>query len=93
MPHDARGRLIERGDWIKVRPLNATEEYVCGRVVKLQAMSSQVCSGEVRWVGLGQLEQDYFDAQDSTLLVKADGSEVGDFASQAELEPEVIGGA
>ena len=85
MPHDARGRLIERGDWIKAKPLNNVEDYVCGRVVKLQPTSAQVCSGELRWVGLGKIEQDYFDAKDSTLIVKADGTEAhATFTAEAE---------
>ena len=75
MPHDARGRLIEIGDTIKTKPLNFPEEFVCGRVVKMHSPNSQVCTGEVRFIGAGQLDQDYFNAGDSLLILKADGSQ------------------
>jgi hypothetical protein len=60
------------------RPLNrqrpnAPTFEVCGVVVKIRA-DEQRCTGEVRWMGVGQLEQDYFDAADCTLVLRADGS-------------------
>lgn len=71
MPHDAKGRLIELGDYVKAKPLNHSEEFVAGRVVRLR--TGQICSGDVRWCGIGQNEEDAFDAADATLIAKADG--------------------
>lgn len=74
MPHDARGLKINIGDSIKTKPLNFQEEYVVGRVVKMHSTSQQ-CTGEVRFIGMGQLDQDYFNADDSVVLLRADGTE------------------
>lgn len=74
MPHDAQGRKIEVGDWIKVAPLNFPGHKIVGRVAKIRA-AEQTCTGEVRWQGLGQIDQDYFDADASELVLKADGTD------------------
>lgn len=91
MPHDAQGRKISIGDTIKTKPLNFPGEFVYGRVVKMQSPTSQVCTGEVRFIGLGQLEQDYFNAADSLLIVMADGSEpeIGEFKPET-VEPATV---
>jgi len=88
MPHDARGRKIEVGDTIKAKPINDPGKSVVGRVVKIRA-DEQTCTGEVRWIGYGQLEQDYFDAEDSLLILKADGTEPepGEFDAAAPEKP------
>ena len=85
MPHDATGRLIERGDWIKAKPINRRtyndkrEEVgaliVVGRVLVVN--ESQRCTGEVQWQSFGRLEQDYFDADESIIVLKHDGRDPG----------------
>ncbi|HEU01413.1 hypothetical protein LCGC14_0273160 [marine sediment metagenome] len=73
MPHDCTGKLIKLGDYVQANPMNRTEDFVVGRIVELT--ESQFCSGQIRWPGIGQLDQDYFDAKDCTLILKGDGSD------------------
>lgn len=88
MPHDAKGRKIEVGDVIKTRPVNFPgTPLVVGPIVKIRA-NEQHCTGEVRWIGAGQLDQDYFDAANSELVLKADGTE-----PKEPVSLDVIGGA
>lgn len=73
MPHDIKGRLIQLGDVIKVKPVN-TPKTVIGVVASMT--DNEFCTGQVRWIGLGKLDEDYFGAQESELILKADGTEV-----------------
>lgn len=83
MPHDVNGTRIERGDWVKAKPINRKtynkaremvgELVVVGRVLVVN--ESQRCTGEVQWQSFGRLEQDYFDADESVVVLKADGSD------------------
>lgn len=75
MPHDINGHKIGLGDYVKANPINHPEEFVVGRVFRLR--EGQSCSGDLRWCGIGQNATDAFDADTSTLIVKADGSEPG----------------
>ena len=83
MPHDARGRRVEVGDYVKVMPHNLTRRVV-GPVACIYP-GAKTCSGEVRWLGLGQLESSMFDAKDALLILKADGSE-----PEAGTDPAVL---
>ncbi len=58
-------------------------------MVKIRA-DEQQCTGEVRWQGEGQLDQDYFNAADSLLVLKGNGSEppLGEAPGEADT-PEV----
>lgn len=85
MPHDAQGRRIERGDWVKVKTQTNPEQVVVGRVASL--FEGQTCSGQLRWPGLGQLDEALFHAEDSELILKSNGAEpamidVGEEAAQ-----------
>ncbi len=98
MPHDARGRLIELGDYVKVKPINKPEKFVVGRVAQIR--EGQFCSGDVRWCGgddewhrglgavIGKIEDDAFDAASALIIVKADGSEPEAGRDPVEAEAE-----
>jgi len=73
MPHDKLGRKLSRGDVVKAPGLNQQGRIVVGPVGSLS--ESDTCTGSIRFVGLGQVEQDYFNAKDSELIAMADGSE------------------
>lgn len=73
MPHDAKGRKIEMGDYVKANPMNHAEDFVVGRVFRMR--EGQSCSGDMRWCGIGQNDEDAFDADTALIIVKADGSE------------------
>lgn len=73
MPHDKKGRLIEIGDVVKAKKINCPQKPVVSTVITIS--ESETCSGLVRYLGTGQLEQDYFNAKDAELVLKADGSE------------------
>lgn len=72
MPHDKHGRKIERGDVVKAPGSNQSGRIIVGPVVSMS--ESQSCTGQIRFVGVGQLESDYFNASDSEIVVKADGT-------------------
>ena len=80
MPHDNKGRKIEFGDWIKARPYNFAEKKigdknapVVGRVVQMR--EGQTCSGDMIWNSLDGVRKDSFGADESEIVLKADGSE------------------
>ena len=87
MPHDRKGRTIEFGDWIKAPPYNYAEyreapeptntvgkaRPVVGRVVQMR--EGQACSGDFIWQSLEGLRRDYFGADESEIVLKANGSE------------------
>jgi len=74
MPHDCKGRKIDLGDVIKVEAMNTKPlRKVVGTVVEMK--EDQFCTGQVRFQEMGGLNKDYFNAGESELILKADGSE------------------
>lgn len=74
MPHDLKGRYIRPGDVVKAQPSNLQpQRKVVGVVTSI--VESQTCSGKIRYLGFGQVDEDYFNAGESELILKADGSE------------------
>jgi len=80
MPHDSKGRKIEFGDWVKAPPYNYAEKRsndknhpVVGRVVQMR--EGQTCSGDMVWQSLEGLRRDAFGADESEIVLKADGTE------------------
>lgn len=76
MPHDRHGRLLEAGDFIKTPILNQVDHgkrQVVGHIKNIT--TSQQCSGQVVFPVMGGQAQDYFNAADAELLMKADGSD------------------
>lgn len=72
MPHDKKGRLVEEGDFLRVKTYNRARAVV-GRVIKVNEAVS--CNAEVVWPGLGGIDRDYCGTADGELVLKADGSE------------------
>ena len=76
MPHDIKGRKIDLGDVIRTSPYNQGKgeprEYI-GVVVEME--EAQTCTGQVVYqkVFEGNVK-DYFGADQSELILKADGS-------------------
>ena len=86
MPHDTKGRLIEVGDVVESRPYNqenGEDRRYVGPVVDIHN-DAQSCTGQMKYFYLGKGKksdtkvwrhnQDYFGADESTLIMKADGS-------------------
>jgi len=81
MPHDIRGRLIEKGDTIKVKPLNdEPEKSVIGHIIDIHS-DTQECTGQVQWPFEDEHKTDYFGASDCELLLKANRDEPDPLAS------------
>lgn len=73
MPHDMHGNRIEVGDIVKAKPYNQKPiRYVVGPVVEV--VEAQSCSGQIMWFGIGEVKKDYFGADESEIVLKADGS-------------------
>ncbi len=72
MPHDRNGHQINLGDWVRVKPHNV-ESLVVGRVAKVYP-GADTCSGEIRWLGLGQIESSMFDAKDAVVVLGREGN-------------------
>jgi len=84
MPHDCKGRKIDLGDVIIARPYNQGKgeprDYV-GVVVDMHS-AEQSCTGQMSFqkkseaIGNNSMKMDldYFGAEDSTLVMKADGT-------------------
>lgn len=74
MPHDMHGRKIAIGDVIKARALNTQPpRKVVGVVTSIT--EAETCSGRVQFQESGGVDKDYFNASESELILKADGSE------------------
>jgi hypothetical protein len=74
MPHDKHGREIQVGDFVKAKPYNYSKVPVVGRVVEMR--TGQTCSGEFAWLSPWDgVRKDAFGADESELIVKADGSD------------------
>lgn len=78
MPHDLKGRKIDLGDVIITNPYNQgkgpNRKYV-GVVVEME--EAQSCTGQVVYQKPFEGNvKDYFGADESLLIMKADGTEV-----------------
>ena len=71
MPHDARGRLIEEGDWIKATHF---ERSVIAQVTVIHE-GTTTCNVQGMWLNLGGTTGSLFSASETTLVLKANGSE------------------
>jgi hypothetical protein len=95
MPHDKNGKLISRGDIIKVpvydqalppKGLTTGARMVVG-VVRF-ICESQSCTGMVRVMSeVGEVTP-YFNASDAELILKADGTEPVDVAAPVAAAPD-----
>lgn len=76
MPHDIKGRKIDLGDVILTRPYNqgkGKDRQYIGVVVEMEA--TQNCTGQIVYQKPFESNQkDYFGADESELVLKADGS-------------------
>lgn len=77
MPHDIKGRLIQVGDVVKATPVNNESRKVVGVVANVY-VGAQTCSGNMRWLGIGKVEEALFSAEEAELVLKGDGTEVND---------------
>ena len=78
MPHDRKGRKIDLGDVIITKPYNQNtdepREYV-GVVVQMK--EAQNCTGRIVFQSAFEgNKEDYFGAEDSLLVLKANGDAV-----------------
>ena len=79
MPHDKKGRLVEVGDFVKVKPFN-TPQTIVGRVSSVTP-GTEACNARVefQWQ-LGDdshrsLKEDYTECRAMEIVLKGDGSE------------------
>ena len=80
MPHDRKGRLIEVGDFVKAKPYNYSKVPVVGRVTEMR--EGQTCSGQIQWVApFHGVRDDVFGADESEVILKADGSDPAELVS------------
>lgn len=102
MPHDKKGRLVEVGDFVKVKPYN-TAQPIVGRVSFVNP-GSETCNARVVFVDHTvpssyedpapfrtrvsvPVREDYTQCSDMELVLKADGSEPADATPPAEPAP------
>ena len=82
MPHDARGRLIERGDWIK-----GGETPVVAQVTDV-TKGTTTCNVQAAWLVPGGTSSGYFNANETTLVLKANGDDPEEGRDPAEVAAE-----
>ncbi len=71
MPHDSHGQLIEPGDSIVAPAINRHGQRFAGVVISMK--EGQTCSGCFSFMIAGRVDEDYFDAEDAMLVLKANG--------------------
>lgn len=76
MPHDRNGRLLEIGDYVKVKPYNASSVPVIGRITRLIVNESRTCDASVAFITPFEgVRTDYCGTVEMDLVLKADGSD------------------
>jgi hypothetical protein len=87
MPHDARERLIERGDWIKTGGFSSAEKPVIAQVHGITP-GTDTCNVQATWLVPGGTSGSYFTASETTLVLKANGDDPEEGVDPAEVAAE-----
>lgn len=81
MPHDMGGRLIRVESTIVSKPYNQPQgenRRYAGTVVDIHN-DAQSCTGQMKYVDCrGEMQQDYFGADESLIVLEPDGKEPTD---------------